>query len=205
MQLSKLNTLKQKSEPTWHITLAIAIAVGLQFILKDSLVLGSKYAIASLEVSLMLVLLIPELNATIKRLFAFLLITLITIANVVSLGQVTRALFAITHIDGKALLVSSVAIYLTNIIVFGILYWELDNTKQDVPDFEFPQFSSNESTKWRPTYFDYLYVSITNATAFSPTDTLPLTHRAKALMSVQSIIALVTVVLVTARAVNILG
>jgi uncharacterized membrane protein len=58
---------------------------------------------------------------------------------------------------------------------------------------------------WSPTFFDYLYTSLTNATAFSPTDTMPLTHRAKLLMSMQSLISLITVALVAARAVSILA
>jgi len=95
------------------------------------------------------------------------------------------------------------AIYLTNIIVFGLWYWELDNTRVEVADFLFPQMATKPS--WRPTFFDYVYVSITNATAFSPTDTLPLTHRAKFLMTLQSVTSLAIVVLVTARAVNILS
>jgi uncharacterized membrane protein len=93
-------------------------------------------------------------------------------------------------------------------------YWELDSPgltgakKHDAkPKFDFPQMESKlkEGESWEPTFFDYLYVSITNASAFSPTDTLPLTHMVKAIMSTQALISLLTVVLVTARAVNILG
>ncbi len=93
--------------------------------------------------------------------------------------------------------------------MFGLWYWELDSPglsgrhKED-EHFQFPQEEHKES-HWHPTFFDYLYVSLTNGTAFSPTDTMPLTHIAKALMSIQALISLITVVLVTARAVNILG
>jgi uncharacterized membrane protein len=130
---------------------------------------------------------------------------LISLANAVSLGLAINVLFNGGAVNGHELLISSLAIYLTNVIVFGIWYWELDNTRDDVPDFSFPQFNDPSKKQWRPTFFDYLYVSITNATAFSPTDTLPLTHRAKLLMTLQSVTALVTVVLVAARAVNILS
>lgn len=201
----RLSTLTEKTrEPIWHVTVALLVAVALQFALKDNLVFGSKYAVASLEIALIVVLFLPSLSAHLKRVFAVLLIALVSLANLISLGLVINALFNQNLADGHALLISSVAIYLTNIIVFGIWYWELDNTRDDVPDFSFPQFTNGDK-QWRPTFFDYLYVSITNATAFSPTDTLPLTHRAKLLMTLQSIVSLATIVLVTARAVNILS
>jgi hypothetical protein len=109
-----------------------------------------------------------------------------------------------------------VAIFLTNIIVFGLWYWELDSngiqgqsTKVRPVDFLFPQMTPGEHVVerglWVPTFFDYLYISITNATAFSPTDSQPLSHRAKLLMASQSLISLITVALVAARAVSILS
>jgi hypothetical protein len=115
--------------------------------------------------------------------------------------------------DGHLLIYSALIIYATNVIVFGLLYWELDGRStrgapDGVRDFLFPQQSTNEKeTKqpdWQPTFFDYLYVSVTNATAFSPTDAMPLTYRAKLLMTVQAFTSLATIALVAARAVNIL-
>lgn len=191
-------------EPVAHVVVVLAVAIGLQLLLSDSLALGSKYLVAILEVVLLVVLIVPTISSRVKRLFAIGLIGLISIGNLVSLGLVINALVAGKSSNGHQLLLSSLAIYLTNIIVFGLLYWELDNTKQDVADFLFPQAASGPKN-WRPTFFDYIYVSITNATAFSPTDTLPLTHRAKLLMTVQGLASLATVALVTARAVNILG
>ena len=161
-----------------------------------------------LEIALLVVLLVAPAGLKAKRFIAIYLIGLLILANLVSLGLVIRALLDGNHsASGHPLLVSAVAIYLTNIIVFGILYWELDNTRTAVDDFQFPQASSAKPAdkNWRPSFFDYLYVSLTNATAFSPTDTLPLTHRAKLLMSLQSLVALVTVALVAARAVKILA
>ena len=145
-----------------------------------------------------------------------LLIAFISLANIVSLILVIHALFTDSHVTGRELIASGMAIYLTNIIVFGLWYWELDSngiqgqsTKIRPVDFLFPQMTPGEHViepgLWSPSFFDYLYVSTTNATAFSPTDTLPLTHRAKLLMSSQSIISLVTVALVAARAVSILS
>lgn len=205
MQLSKLHKLREKSEPIWHITLAITIAMGLQLILKDTLLLGLKYVIVSLELVLIMVLLIPEISAFFKRLFGVVLVGTITLFNVISLVQVARELLSNQGIDGRTLLISAAAIYLTNIIVFGILYWELDNTKEDIPDFAFSQASRSDYPGWRPTFFDYLYISTANVTSNSPSEGSPLTHRAKFLMSAQGIIALVTIVIVITRAVSILG
>lgn len=206
MRLASLHRNNLPVEPIWHVMAAVGAAIILQLLLSDTLSFGSKFVIAGLEVLLMITLAIPQFSAVGKRLFAIVLLSLISVANIVSLSLVIQALFAKPVINGRQLLISSVAIYLTNIIVFGMWYWELDNTKEDVPDFLFPQLSNGPplTSGWKPTFFDYLYVSVTNATAFSPTDTLPITHRAKLLMTVQSIISLVTVALVAARAVNIL-
>jgi hypothetical protein len=115
--------------------------------------------------------------------------------------------------DGHILILSALAIYATNIIIFGLLYWELDGYNNDgmpdnKPDFLFPQMTtSGEVTKqpnWQPTFLDYLYVSTTNATAFSPTDAMPITYRTKSLMTIQALTSLATIALVAARAVNIL-
>jgi uncharacterized membrane protein len=75
------------------------------------------------------------------------------------------------------------------------------------PDFLFPQMSDDriEPGEWRPQFIDYLYVSLTNATAFSPTDAMPLTPTAKGTMGVQSLVSLVTIGLIVSRAVNILA
>jgi hypothetical protein len=107
-----------------------------------------------------------------------------------------------------------VPIWLTNVIVFGLWYWELDRggvaarlrQNHRRPDFLFPQMSTPGSAPgWTPDFMDYLYTSFTNATAFSPTDTMPLTAWAKLLMMVQSLASLRTVALVISRAVNILS
>jgi uncharacterized membrane protein len=107
------------------------------------------------------------------------------------------------------------AIWLTNVIVFGIWYWEFDRGgpleravgSQPYPDFVFPQMTNPElaPADWEPGFVDYLYVSFTNAMAFSPTDTMPMTRWAKLTMLLQSLISVVILVLVVARAVNILN
>lgn len=206
MRLSELRQKLNQDKTGWHIIVAVVIAIGLELVLSNKLTFDAKYAVAGLEILLILLLSVFRLHAHLKRFFAILLLALISLANVVSLGMVISALFGGVTIDGHELLISSVAIYLTNIIVFGLWYWELDNTRQAIPDFLFPQqMNTRIQPDWKPTFFDYLYMSVTNATAFSPTDTMPLTHRAKLLMSFQAIVSLITIALVAARAVNILS
>jgi hypothetical protein len=113
------------------------------------------------------------------------------------------------------LILAGIVLWVTNVLLFGLWYWELDgggplqraSGKDAAPDFLFPQMADPRTAQdgWRPSLIDYLYVSFTNATAFSPTDTMPLTPIAKLLMTVQSIASLITVGLVFARAVNILS
>jgi hypothetical protein len=119
------------------------------------------------------------------------------------------------HITGAQLLASGGAVWFTNAIAFGLAFWELDcggpvaralATTARKPDFQFPQDENPQLARvgWAPRLWDYFYVSLTNATAFSPTDSMPLTRPAKALMAAESMLSVVTVLLVAARAVNIL-
>ena len=104
---------------------------------------------------------------------------------------------------------------MTNFLIFALWYWETRPRRpraprrraRRAPDFLFPQMSDDriEPLYWRPKFIDYLYVSLTNATAFSPTDTMPLTPTAKSIMGVQALVSLVTIGLIVSRAVNILG
>jgi uncharacterized membrane protein len=200
---------------------AVAVAIALQLILPDSLIrgLGNRGLIPSLEGALIVVLLIvnpghisPEQSRL--RIIGVTLIALTTVANVISLTELLHALLYGSRAGGRPLVYASVPIWLTNVIVFGLWYWELDRggpaarrtTRHRRPDFLFPQMSTpSSSPEWSPSFFDYFYTSFTNATAFSPTDTMPLTDWAKLLMMIQSLASLVTVAVVISRAVNILN
>jgi len=120
------------------------------------------------------------------------------------------------EITGRQLLVSGAAVWLTDAVAFGLAFWELDNggpvaralaSTRSTPDFEFPQDDNPQQARagWAPRLWDYFYVSITNSIAFSPTDAMPLTRPAKALMASESGLAAIVVLLVAARAINILG
>lgn len=213
-RLAHLHHRDNKSqEPIWHVQLAIITAIALQFLLDSSLTVGPRYFIAIVELLLLIALMIiaqAEVGLMIRRTLAIVLTGLVTASNILSLGLVIMSLFDGNKLDGRDLLISSLAIYLTNIIIFGLWYWEMEFKRGDKPqDFLFPQENAPEhaglhNVGWRPTFVDYLYVSATNATAFSPTDTMPLTHRSKILMVIQSLVSLIIVVLVTARAVSII-
>src|SRR5579859_103516 len=203
----------------WQAQATLLVAILLQLTVTHELRVGPKYLVAGLELLLVIAIgfTAPRRHSTAQaphRAFSTLLIALVSLANAGQLFLLIKALVHGTHLPGTTLLTGAMAIFLTNIIVFALWFWELDSPglsgkqrSSKNEHFLFPQFESiHESLRnWRPIFFDYLYVSITNSSAFSPTDTMPLTHFAKLLMSAQALISLLTVVLVTARAVNILA
>ena len=209
-----------KVEPLWHVQLAVLFALVLQIFLPDNLVAGPKFILPVLEALLLVALAFTTpreaiFKSILRRVNALTLVTLISAANIYSVQRLVHALLVGGTVDnGHALIVASVNIYLTNIIIFGLWFWELDagghgqrQTKAaHERDFLFPQMATPALAPrgWAPTFVDYLYVSVTNAAAFSPTDTMPLTRRAKMLMTLQAFVSLVTIALVAARAVNIL-
>ncbi|HET7529140.1 MAG TPA: hypothetical protein VFJ84_02855 [Candidatus Saccharimonadales bacterium] len=203
----------------WHAQLVLLLAVILQFTIPHELRVGNRYILAVIELILIggIGVTAPKRHLSLKgfnRSIAVLLIVVVSLANIASLVLVINGLLNGTGVPGKTLVTAAFTIFITNIIAFGLWYWEIDSPgltgvkKHDAePLFQFPNMQDGvaRGSKWEPTFFDYLYVSITNAVAFSPTDTMPLTHFVKSLMSIQALISLLTVVLVTARAVNILG
>jgi uncharacterized membrane protein len=118
------------------------------------------------------------------------------------------------HLTATRLLVAGALVIIANVVTFGILYWQLDGggpagriaVPAPAPDFQFPQMvdPGPSNAQWRPTFLDHLYVAYTDIVAFSPTDAMPLTHRAKALMALQSLISIGVGAVVLARVINIL-
>ncbi len=173
--------------------------------------------LASPAVLLMLMLLavpLAELSPGRIRNLAVALLGLLVAADAFAVGVLLWGLtgsHAATLSAGE-LLTHGAVVWLTNIITFGLLFWMLDEGGPRVraergrrdPDFQFPQDAIPQS-EWTPRLSDYLYVSLTNAIAVSPTDTMPLTRRAKGMMAVESLISYAVVILVVARAVNVLG
>jgi uncharacterized membrane protein len=143
------------------------------------------------------------------------IIALMNLANAGSLILLIHYLLHGTRATGGQLLVEALKIWLANVLIFSLWYWELDRGGPDErssddhrePDFLFPQMTTPACApaNWSPSFLDYMYVAFTNATAFSPTDTQPLTPWAKMLMLIQALISFLTVGLIAARAVNILS
>lgn len=202
------------------VIVAILAAVTLQYAIPDKYGLHPRWLIPSLELALLAILTVLNPlrmthSTSLGRYASYILVAAITLDNASSAGFLDHAILT-GKVSGDAagLLASGAAIYLTNIIAFGIWYWELDRGgpfarragKHLYPDFLFPQMTSPDLAPphWTPRFLDYLYVSFTNVVAFSPTDTLPLSRWTKSLMAVQSAVALSTTALVIARAVNIL-
>jgi uncharacterized membrane protein len=149
-----------------------------------------------------------------RRITSLAVIAVITAANAASIELLVHLLLSGAKAQASLLLRAGVHMWCMNVLVFGLWFWQLDGGgplerrlehRRD-PDFLFPQQTIGEaaSDRWQPNFIDYLYVSYTNATAFSPTDTMPLSQWAKLLMLVQSAASLLLAIMVVARAVNIL-
>jgi hypothetical protein len=148
-----------------------------------------------------------------RRILAFAVIALISAANAAAIVVLVHLLVNGAQTVASALLRASIHIWCVNVLVFALWYWELDNggpvarrsAEAEGRDFLFPQQTLSETyPHWQPLFLDYLYLSFTNATAFSPTDTMPLSRWAKMLMLVESAASLLLAIMVAARAVNIL-
>jgi uncharacterized membrane protein len=202
------------------MTSAVAVAIGLQLVVPSKLALRPVFVLPVLEGALAIGLVAANPGRVSKRsngvrVATFALLAAISFANAWSLVLLLHGL--VTGTEGQLagpLLLTGAAIWGTNVIVFSFWYWEFDRGgpalralgHRPYPDMLFPQMSVPElaSPDWEPQYFDYLYTSFTNATAFSPTDVMPLARWTKLLFLLQSAVSLVTGALVVARAVNIL-
>ena len=148
-----------------------------------------------------------------RRTVALALVAVISVANVVLLGALLNSLIGGHETSGPQLLLKATAVWSTNVVAFGLWYWGFDRggpirriqPNPPSPDFQFPQMENPQLAEpdWTPHFVDYIYVSFTNSIAFSPTDAMPLTRWAKLLMLAESGTSALTVLLVTARAVNI--
>jgi hypothetical protein len=149
-----------------------------------------------------------------RRWLSLAMIAVVSAANAASIVLLVHLLVNGAHANAPTLLRAAVHMWVVNVLLFGLWYWQLDGggpvarptCAPAARDFLYPQQSDAAllATGWKPMFLDYLYVSFTNATAFSPTDAMPLSRWAKMLMLVQSAISLTLAVMVVSRAVNIL-
>ncbi len=209
-----------REEPRVQVTIGVVIAIGLMLALPARVANHPRWILPTLAVVLLVGVFIAksarfERRAQVLRAVSLALIAVMSLSNAASAGRLIVDLVRAEGIrDPAQLLLTGAAIWLTNVIVFGLWYWEFDrggpvgraSGTRPYPDFVFPQMTSPDLTTpdWEPGFVDYVYTSFTNAMAFSPTDTMPMTRWAKLTMLAQSLISVVTVALVIARAVNIL-
>lgn len=209
-----------QGEPRWPVSLAIVASIVLQLALPEKVAFRPRWLLPALQ-GLMLIGIIAANPTRIDRESRRLRLATIGLICVSSLANAWSAGRLILHLVNRTLdlrparlLITGAAIWLTNIIVFALWYWECDRGGPAVrvqagrryPDFLFAQMQSPDLAppEWEPGFADYLYLSFTNASAFSPTDVLPLSRWAKMTMMLQAGVSLSTVALVVARAVNVL-
>jgi hypothetical protein len=182
--------------------------------------LGPRWLIPALEAVLVIPLTIvaPRRDSEeqrVVRIASLILLGVVLFGVLASLVLLVHAVIAGELKSGGPLIRSGAVLWMTMVIGFGLLYWELDRggpavrgqPSDGAPDFLFPQMGTHElgQQDWLPTFVDYLFLSFTNSTAFSPTDTLPLTSRAKLLMMLEALAGITIVVMILGRAVNVLG
>jgi len=220
--MPKMNVRKvfrRTHDPIWQMQLGVVAIILLQFFTDDTFLPYNKFVIIVFEAFLLVMLGIVTSDAyhrvsRTRRFVALVLIALVAAINIFSLIFLLRALI-LNHeiIEGARLLQSGLTIYITNIFIFALLYWEIDGdgpdrrvAKSRKPDFLFPQMIHKgiSGERWLPGFLDYLYVSTTNVTNFASADTVPLSHRAKLMMMIQALVSVVIVVLVAARAIGIM-
>ncbi len=210
-----------EGEHRWPATLAVLVGVLLYISLPVRLLVGPSWLVPTLELALLVPIWIIAPRRFYGepkwiRIMAITIIAILNLANVFSLALlVDHLVIHPTATSGVRLLESAAKLWLTNIIVFALWFWELDrggpeqraNPEHEEPDFLFPQMVTPACApkKWGPKFFDYLYLAFTNSTAFSPADTMPLTTWAKTLMLIEGLVSLLIIALVASRAVGMLS
>ena len=217
----------------WLACGAIVTVAILQFFLINDLSLGPRWLAPAVEIAILIPLatmfrirenrtsavaadgtiIDPQRRAI--RTLALALILVMTVMNFVALSELVQALLIGKAENARTLLVDAVIIWMINVIVFGLWFWGLDGggpavrhaQGQPFYEFLFPQATVTraKATPFSPGFVDYLFLAFTNATAFSPADTMPLSQRAKLLMMTEAMISLLTIAFVAARAVGILS
>lgn len=206
------------AEPRWPASLALLTCVALYVVLPNRLVIGPRWVIPMLIILVLVPLSLrrhrhPDESPLVRR-FTLGLIALVTLANVTSMVLLVQRLLTTSVSQGRALIYSAVSVWLTNIIIYGVWFWEVDRggpTRRAaglklVYDLQFPQMENPDLAPkgWEPKFTDYLYTSFANGTSFAPADSMPLSRRMKLLFVTESMVSFITVAVVAARAVNIL-
>lgn len=209
-------------EPRWPVALAILMVLFLLTLLRSRAKLFPSWVAYAVGMALLLPVAGVWLSGArlwwlrLERMTTLCFSLIVEIVTLATLWYLVREMVERpTFLSGRQLLTSSIGAWVTNVLAFSLVYWQIDrggpkaraNNAGLKPDWLFPQSSASEQAppNWRPTFIDYLFLSFSTATAFSPTDTLPLTSRAKMMMMIESAVSLATLVIVASRAINTLG
>lgn len=224
----KTTTTTEPSEPAdiesrWPVAVTILVVLFLLVVLPERFRLLPVWSFYAIVVTVLVPMAAVRLSSKktswlhIERTITLLFVALVAIGTLTALTYLIIAMVrGSNETHGLSLLTSSVALWVSNVLMFSLLYWQIDRGGPGVrasgmwrrPDWLFPQEgapSEDLPPGWRPTFVDYLFLAFSTATAFSPTDVLPLSPRAKMMMMVESAISLVTIVVVAARAIGDLG
>jgi hypothetical protein len=221
-----------RAEHRWPAAIALIVALALYATLPSSFFPPLRYVVVAIGVLLLIPLFAVNpvrlhRETRVSRWLSVGQTLLLLLANQVALIQLVIELVTAVKSDGPTLLLAALQVWVTNVIVFALLYWELDRggpvsrtqekrANLPVADFRFPQDEDHDAVSevaarssvklnWTASFVDYLYFSASNSMAFSPTDSMPLSHRAKILMLMESFAGFVILALVIARAVSLLG
>lgn len=211
--------MASEGEQRWPVALVVILTISIQYLLPEQLVFQPRWVGPTIENALLLGILIAapkriKSNPRGVRTAGLILAAMLSIGNA---HQALRLIVGIIEgtdtLNASELLLAGAGIWFTNIVVFALWYWELDRGGpaaralglREHPDFLFTQMRHNHGPEeWKPGFFDYLYLAFTNATSFSPTDTMPLSRWAKMTMMCQASVSLAIGALVIARAIGIL-
>jgi len=223
---------KARAEHRWPAVAAILVALTLYALLPSSFLPAVRYGVVIIGVILLIPILVLNPTRLTKqtpwsRIVSLGLAILLAVANQVALVQLIIELVSAGSDSGPELLLAALQVWVTNVIIYALLFWEIDRggpvarrhqkrSEMDAADFRFPQdedhdaidevaVRSSAKSDWAPGYLDYLYFSLSNSMAFSPTDAMPLSHRAKSLMGLESFAGFIILALVIARGVSLLG
>jgi hypothetical protein len=206
----------------WPASLAVIVALGLQLAVPAELMDTPRWVMPAIGAALLIPLVWTNpfhlrRDEVWLRWLELVLLAVLVVVNAVYLAGLIVLLASGDPADGKVLVRAALLIWVTNVVAFALWYWEIDRGgpfarmpehehELERADLLFPQMTVDLPgwERWLPGFTDYLFVAFTAATAFSPTDTMPLTARAKTLMGIQSAISLLTIAVVAARAVNVL-
>jgi hypothetical protein len=211
---------RRTHDPIWQLQVGIVAIMILQYFTNSLFLPYDKFVIITFEAIVLLALAIVTSDgyhrvSAARRSLAMILIAIVALINIFSLIFLVQALLFgdTSNVDGHDLLLNGMTIYVTNIFMFALLYWEMDGGGPDrrvsddrQRDFIFPQMIHPGIARqnWLPGFTDYLYLSTTNVTNFASADTIPISHRAKLLMMIQALVSVIAVVLVAARTIGVL-